>query len=95
MLLLMNGFGTKNMVLSCLKRWFAVNNKEIQEKYERSFKELTDTLSPQQIKLFECWFEVACLLYTTTIIENRSLGLQEGLRVARELLPITEDEEHG
>ena len=72
-----------------------MNNKEIQEKYERSFKELTDTLSPLQIKLFECWFEVACLLYTTTIIENRSLGLQEGLRVARELLPITEDEEHG
>ena len=72
-----------------------MNDKEIQEKYERSFKELTDTLSPQQIKLFECWFEVACLLYTTTIIENRSLGLQEGLRVARELLPITEDEEHG
>ena len=36
-----------------------MNDKEIQEKYERSFKELTDTLSPQQIKLFECWFEVA------------------------------------
>lgn len=35
-----------------------MNDKEIQEKYERSFKELTDTLSPQQIKLFECWFEV-------------------------------------
>ena len=44
-----------------------MNDKEIQEKYERSFKELTDTLSPQQIKLFECWFEVACLLYTTKI----------------------------
>ena len=70
-----------------------MNDKEIQEKYERSFKELTDTLSPQQIKLFECWFEVACLLYTTKIVENRSLGLQEGLRIARELISITGDEE--
>ena len=72
-----------------------MNDKEIQEKYERSFKELTDTLSPQQIKLFECWFEVACLLYTSKIVEYRSLGLQEGLRIARELISITGDEEYG
>ena len=72
-----------------------MNDKEIQEKYERSFKELTDKLSPQQIKLFESWFEVACLLYTTKIVEIRSLGLQEGLRIARELISITGDEEYG
>lgn len=72
-----------------------MNDKEIQEKYERSFKELTDTFSPQQTKLFECWFEVSCLLYTTKIVENRSLGLQEGLRMARELLSMTGDGEHG
>ena len=69
------------------------------KKYKKNmnalFKELTDTLSPQQIKLFECWFEVACLLYTTKIVENRSLGLQEGLRIARELISITGDEEYG
>lgn len=71
-----------------------MNDKEIQEKYEKSFKELTDTLSLEQIKLFECWLEIACLLYTATIVENRSLGLLEGLRMARELQPMVGDKEH-
>ena len=68
------------------------------KKYKKNMNALlksSDTLSPQQIKLFECWFEVACLLYTTKIVENRSLGLQEGLRIARELISITGDEEYG
>ena len=63
------------------------------KKYKKNMNALLK--SSQQIKLFECWFEVACLLYTTKIVENRSLGLQEGLRIARELISITGDEEYG
>lgn len=72
-----------------------MNEKEIQEQYEKYFQEFIDTLSPQQIELFDCWFEVAYLLYTNTIAENRSLGLQEGINMAMELLSVQKDEEHG
>lgn len=57
----------------------------ILQNYEMKLEKLKCTFSPQQNELFDEWFEVALLLNSFAIVENRTVGFQEGLNTAADL----------